>query len=192
MTTVDNAVAHEDEAVLAGRAQRDPAAFAPLYERYLDPVYRYCYRRLGSREAAEDATSQVFSNALAALPGFRRGSFRAWLFTIANNVVTDVYRRRRPTQPLDGVPEPVDQTRTPEERAVAADESRNLRAVMGRLTADQQQVLELRLAGLTGAEIAAVLGRDVAAVKMLQLRAMRRLRVLLAVDGQATGADDGS
>jgi RNA polymerase sigma-70 factor (ECF subfamily) len=83
-----------DEAVIVARARLDPSAFAPLYQTYLDPVYRYCYRRLGSREAAEDATSLIFERALRALPTFRGESFRAWLFTIAHNAVTDDYRRR--------------------------------------------------------------------------------------------------
>ena len=54
-----------DDAVLAARAAGDPAAFAPLYARYVRPIYRYCYRRLGTHEAAEDATSQVFAKVLA-------------------------------------------------------------------------------------------------------------------------------
>ena len=61
------------DALLVARAQRDPAAFSPLYEAYFDPVYRYCYHRLGSWEAAEDATSVIFTNALAALPRYRAG-----------------------------------------------------------------------------------------------------------------------
>lgn len=95
------------DSVLVAAAQADRQAFAPLYDRYLDPVYRYCLRRLGSREAAEDATGQVFAKALAALPGYRDRSFRGWLFTIAHNVVGDAFRRpppdapwrRRPTSP---------------------------------------------------------------------------------------------
>jgi DNA-directed RNA polymerase specialized sigma24 family protein len=53
------------------------------------------------------------------------------------------------------------------------------------LPADQRRVIELRLAGLTGAEIAGVLNRSVAAVKMLQLRAMTRLRSELGVATQS-------
>jgi len=64
-------------------------------------VYRYCYRSLGSQEAAEDATSQIFTQALAALHRYKSGSFRAWLFTIAHNVVVDEARRRRPASSLD-------------------------------------------------------------------------------------------
>lgn len=79
---------------LAARAQHDPNAFAPLYQRYVRPIYAFCFQRLGTRELAEDATSQTFVKALAALPGYRAGSFRAWLYTIAHNVVIDVHRAR--------------------------------------------------------------------------------------------------
>ena len=95
------AAGDRDEVAIIALAKRDPAAFAPLYQEYLGPVYRYCYRRLGSREAAEDATSLVFERALRALPTFRGASFRAWLFTIAHNAVTDAYRRRGAT-PIAG------------------------------------------------------------------------------------------
>jgi RNA polymerase sigma-70 factor (ECF subfamily) len=75
-----------DDADLVARAQVDREAFALLYRRYLDPVHRYYYRRLGSREAAEDATSLVFTKAFTALPTYRTGSFRSWLFAIAYHV----------------------------------------------------------------------------------------------------------
>lgn len=90
----------EGENVLIVRACADRQAFAPLYHRYLGPIYRYCYRRLGSREAAEDTTSQVFCKALAALPSYRGGSFKGWLFAIARNAVSDALCQRRPEAPL--------------------------------------------------------------------------------------------
>lgn len=73
-----------DERLIVARARHDRAAFAPLYERYLNDVYRYCHFRLGSREAAEDVTSLTFLKAMNSLGQFRGGSFRAWLFTIAH------------------------------------------------------------------------------------------------------------
>ena len=48
-----------DEAAQIALARRDPHAFAPLYERYADPIYRYCHRRLGVPDAAADSTSKV-------------------------------------------------------------------------------------------------------------------------------------
>src|SRR3954447_12702789 len=84
-----------DEVSLVARAQEDRRAFAPLYVRYADPIYRYCFHRLGTRQAAEDATSLVFEKAIAKLPSFRQQSFRSWLFSIAHNVIVDNYRATR-------------------------------------------------------------------------------------------------
>lgn len=81
----------DDDAWLVAEAKQDPHAFAPLYTRYFDLVYRYGVRRLGVTEAAADATGQVFAKALAALPRYRDDapSFRSWLFAIAHNVIID-------------------------------------------------------------------------------------------------------
>src|SRR5436853_428271 len=78
-----------DDLTLVTAARRDPRAFGALYERYVTPIYRYAYLRLRSVAAAEDATSQVFMNALQALPQFRDGLFIAWLYRIARNVVAN-------------------------------------------------------------------------------------------------------
>lgn len=176
MQTGGMSASTKDDARLVLLARRDPRAFAPLYERYLDPVYRYCYHRLRTRETAEDATSQVFYKALAGLGGFRTGSFRAWLFTIAHNVVVDQVRRQPIIRPLDPFDDPPDSALTPEELAIGVDERRALQRALADLTPDQQRVIELRMAGLSGAEIAAVLGRNVTAIKMLQYRAIQKLR----------------
>src|SRR6266508_1165199 len=97
----ESAVAIEDDAVLVVRAKADRQAFAPLYLRYVDPIYRYCYRRLGTTEAAADATSQTFAKALNGLPGCRETAFRSWLFAIAHNVLVDSFRAQPPDLPLD-------------------------------------------------------------------------------------------
>src|SRR5262245_35965231 len=88
------------DARLVEATRDDPRAFVALYERYLGRVYRYCLVRLPSVAMAEDATSEAFLKALDRLPGYRGGSFAAWLFAIVRNVVTDHYRRR-PSAPLE-------------------------------------------------------------------------------------------
>src|SRR5690606_23373838 len=91
-----------DDAALVRAARGDPAAFAALYRRYVGPVYRYLYSRLGHAAEAEDLTAQVFSEALQALPRYReRKRFAAWLFAIARRRLADHYRRQRPSEPLD-------------------------------------------------------------------------------------------
>src|SRR5688500_8422516 len=146
----------DEDAWQVAAAKTDPRAFAPLYARYFDPVYRYCSRRLGHPEAAADAAGQVFAKALAALPGYREDapSFRSWLFAIAHNVLVDVLRARRPVLPLAVATDLVDAGPSPEEAVLAGEEERAIRELLARLPPDQRRVLELRLAGLTGPEIA--------------------------------------
>lgn len=176
------------EALAIARAQRDPAAFAPLYETYFDAVYRYCYHRLGDWSAAEDAASIVFTNALAALPRFRAdgrtGSFRSWLFAIAHNVVANHHRSRgrRPIVELTHAHAVPDSAPSPEDEAVAAEASHSIHALLSHLTGDQRRVIELRLAGLTDAEIGLVLGRRHGAIRATQYRALLRLRALLGAE----------
>src|SRR5439155_15249101 len=45
-------------------AQRDSAAFAALYHRYLDAIYSYAFYQLGDHHDAEDATARTFMAAL--------------------------------------------------------------------------------------------------------------------------------
>ena len=103
----------DDEASLVEAARRDPAAFSRLYRRYVTPVYRYLYKWVGTSAEAEDLTSQVFTEALEGLAGYReRGNFAAWLFTIARRKAIAAYRRQHPTLPLDEA-EQVPDTRLP-------------------------------------------------------------------------------
>jgi RNA polymerase sigma-70 factor, ECF subfamily len=168
-----------DDAALIARAIADPRAFAPLYNRYLDPIHDYCYRRLGSREVAEDATSLIFERALTALPRYRGGLFRAWLFTIAHNVITDSYRSTRIHEPLETLDTVTDPAPEPEAVALLADEHRLLLAALSMLPPEQRRVMELRLGGLPATEVAVVLGRTPESIRTLQLRAIRRLQRLL-------------
>lgn len=179
------------------QAQEDPFAFAPLYERYVDAIFGYCYRRTSDREQAADLTSQIFVKALAAIGRFDPqpggATFRSWLFSIAHNHVVDAHRLRRQHASLDLDDHDRDRESdrprqylyltdtgpSPEDHALASEQRRELGEAMAALTDGQRQIVELRLAGLTGPEIAAVLEMGLAAVKSSQFRAYSRLRQLL-------------
>ncbi len=174
-----------DEAALVAAAQRDPAAFGPLYERYVDRIYRYVYRRVGNHAEAEDLTAQTFQQALAALPSYEwRGvPFGAWLYRIAaNNIarrgrvggrevtVEDIGAYLRDDAAEDDPAELI-------ERAAGSGE---LLAALRALPLDQQRALVLKFArGLTNLEIGEALGRTEGAVKQLVHRAMVTLRAQL-------------
>jgi RNA polymerase sigma-70 factor (ECF subfamily) len=165
-------------ALLASRAISDRDAFGELFDLFAVPVFRYCYRRTGNRESAEDAMSQTFTRAFAAMPRFAGGSFPAWLYTIAHNVV--INQARRPAfVPLPDEDRTIDPDPSPEEAALIEDERSQIVRLLQLLPEDQRRAVEFRLAGLTGPEVAEAMGKTIAAVKMLQLRAMRRLRTEL-------------
>ena len=170
--------------VIAVLAMHNRAAFAPLYLRYVDPIYRYALRRLGSREAAEDATALVFTKALAALPTYRDDgpSFRSWLFAIAHNVLVDNCRGQRPATDLQVAERVADPSPGPEEAALASEGHREVQTLLAAVAPDQRRVMELRLAGLTTVEVARVLGRSPGAIRATQFRAATRLRSLVSAE----------
>jgi RNA polymerase sigma-70 factor (ECF subfamily) len=181
-----------DDDVLAIAARTDRQAFRLLYERYFPRIYGYCYLRLGSREAAEDATGDVFVKALAGLPRYRGGCFPAWLFRIAENVVADLRKRGRRAPAsfaLDQAAELIDDRQQPEDAVIGGIELARLRTALRSLPDDQRAVLELQLADLSSQEIAATLGRSLNAVRLLRHRAYERIRPLLIPVGES--ADTG-
>lgn len=168
-------------------AQRDPRDFAPLYDAYADLVWRVAMSRLGNRERAADVTHQTFVKAIQALPGFQpklQGegtSFKPWLMMIARNAIIDEQRKHRPTADIDA-PEMVlaDTAPGPEHEAIAAEERSRVRDAIARLSPKQQRMVELRIAGYSGKEIAQIMGMTVNGVRTAHSRAYSTLRDLLA------------
>lgn len=182
---------HRGHLALLEAAIEDPRAFDPLYERYAEDVYYFCYRRLGHPEEAADATSQIFVKVLRALPGYvpdrveAGASFRAWLFRIAQRTVIDLQRRRKHTDTIDTLPDDeapipiVDPGRSPDEHLIGNEDARRVRTMLAKLPDRQRRIVELRLADLSGQEIADAMGISLSAMKSAQFRAFRTLRRLL-------------
>lgn len=172
----------DDETALIAAARHDVAAFALLYRRYVTPIYRYLFSRTGNEADAQDLTAQVFLEALEGLPRYReRGSFAAWLFTIARRRATDQYRRRSPL-PLDDAPDFGDvpdscNDNDPLSHVIEHEALDRLKDLIVQLDDDQRDLLRLRFAaGLTFGQIGIILGRSEAAVKMAVHRLLDQLR----------------
>jgi RNA polymerase sigma-70 factor (ECF subfamily) len=176
------------DAALVARARYDRDAFGLLYDRHVEAVYRYCYGRLRSREAAEDATSVIFTKALAALPSHHGQSFRSWLFAIAHNTLADGHRTFHGDRPLTDAVEVEDPGPPLDDLAAASERRRSVARALTSLSEEQRRVVELRLAGLTGPEIARLLGRSHDSVRTTQRRALARLREILGI---APDAEEG-
>jgi RNA polymerase sigma-70 factor (ECF subfamily) len=159
----------------------DAGAFGRLYERHFAAIYGYLACQLTRPEEAEDAAAQVFLRALEALPRYRPtgAPFRAWLYRIARNLVID-RRRRRSSHPVDVLDDGlVDEGRLGDpagwlQEKVAREA---LLAAVDELTPLQRHVILLKFAaGLSNAEVAAVLDRTEGAVKALQHAGLRALQ----------------
>lgn len=159
----------------------DERALARAYDLHSDEIYRYAARLLGDADLAEECVAETFSRLLQALRDGRgpREHLRAYLYRVAHNWITDQYRRVPPA-PLEIREDLPDAAASPEEQARLHAIQAQVRAALGRLTRDQQQVIALKyLEGWDNEEIARALGKPVGAVKSLQHRALARLRRML-------------
>jgi RNA polymerase sigma-70 factor (ECF subfamily) len=168
-----------NEKQLAERAaKRDRAAFAKLYDLYVDKIYRYIYYKSGRTDEAEDLTAQVFMKAWEAVPNYHWEGypFSTWLYRIAHNQIIDHYRTQRETVPLD-VARTRESTSDPVESAERSFTSARIQAALKHLTQDQQRVVVLRfLEGYSTGEVAAIMDKDPDAIRALQHRALRALQ----------------
>ena len=164
-----------DDELLQSVADGDPAAFGSLYQKYRKPVYAYCFRILTDHDETEDAVQDTFLKARRSLSTLqRRGSFGPWLFTIARN---EAYQRLKSTArsvPLQGAD--VWDSRDLESELGARDQDALVGNVISRLRLEYREVLLLReYAGLSYAEIAAIIGETESVVKSRLFRARRAL-----------------
>ncbi len=163
---------------LAQAASQSPNAFAQLYHRHVTNVYRYLLVRVGTVHDAQDLTTQTFLAALRNIASYQGvGKFRSWLLGIARRKVADYFRQRRETLPLE-MAEQVPHTNVTLEEYI----DRQLRLEMvaqmlHELSPERAEALALRLFGqLSVAEVAQVMGKSEAAIKMLIYRAISQLQ----------------
>ncbi len=160
----------------------DRAAFAELYDTYVDSVYRYVLYRVREPSDAEDLASEVFTRAFANIHRYRwQGkSFLAWLYTIARNAITDRRRRDRPTVDLDSAYGIAEDGPTAHDHAVHGERVVAMRSAVKYLTVEQQEVLRLRFEhDMSSRQVAKALGKNEGAIRALQFRALGRLRKIL-------------
>ena len=163
--------------VLVKEAQMgEKEAFGKLYEKYLDRLYRYIFYRVGQQtHVAEDIVQTVFVKAWEKLSQFRKGSFQAWLYTIARNTIIDTQRTHKLHVTLSE--EIQDEKESIEEHIEKKLGVEQVMRELAFLTEEQQEVIFLRCINeLSYSEIAATLGKREDAIRALQYRALKELK----------------
>ena len=179
-----NPDAHGERAVVDAARAGDEAALAELYNLYFPRVYRYILARMGNPYDAEDLTEEVFLRVIDAIERFqwREAPFSAWLFRIAHNAVISQRRkegaRGRSTPLSEALPM---NSQGPEETVEKRLVLNEVMKAAETLPEAQRRVISLRFAaGLTVAETARAMDKGEGNVKVIQHKAIAKLREMLA------------
>ncbi len=173
------AVTMEEDRALMRSAQRDPTTFTAIYRRYLERVYRYLRYRVGNEQDAQDLTTHTFMAALANLQSYRgEGTVSAWLLGIASHKLVDWQRKEPVTAPLAAALTVPAETELPEDLVFRQFERQGLEEALLLLAPERAEAITLRYFGeLTNGEVAKLMGKQEAAVKMLIHRGLQDLRM---------------
>ncbi len=179
-----------DERLARSVASAEERPFQALYERYHQPLYRYCHSIVRNEADAHDALQSTFMRAFMALrEGRKSAPLRPWLYRIAHNEAISIVRSR-------AVAERRLRQQEPPPCAPSADERADARARLSALLADLAELpqrargaLVMReLGGLSHEEIAAALGLSTGAAKQAIFEA--RTALVELTEGREMRCDD--
>ena len=166
-----------DEDVQRRAMAGDVQAFGDLYLACLPAVYRYIRFRVGDESMAQDLAETTFLRAWVARERYRPGAtpILGWLYRIARNAVIDHYRTARQNVALDSSMPARDAD--VQAKAEEMEERRMLAETLERLDAIDRDVLTMRFVmGMSHAEVATELHRSPGSIRVIQFRALRKLR----------------
>jgi RNA polymerase sigma factor (sigma-70 family) len=165
-----------DERLTRRAVGGDERAFAAIFRRYHQPLYRFCLAIVGTPEDAQDALQNTMIKVLRALPGEERKiELKPWLYRIAHNESIDLLRRRRETRQLDAEQAAPGQGLA--EDALTRERLRRLVTDLKELPERQREVLVMReLGGLDFAEIGSALETSDAVARQTLYEARQSLR----------------
>ncbi len=151
-----------------------------LYDEHAAALWRYALRLTSDRNRAEDVVQETLLRAWQhpEVVGDTERSARAWLFTVARNLIIDesrTARARTEVTSLDKAPEPAgpDQVNAALDRMLIAD-------ALAQLSAEHRAVISRSYyKGWTTAQIAADLGIAEGTVKSRMHYAVRAMRLTL-------------
>lgn len=167
MTAAASLTEKSDAELVGAFVRGETAALDRLVERHGRALLGYLRGMTTDPHEAEDAFQEVWFRAIRRLSSFRNGSFRAWMTTIARNLLIDRARRRRPTISIDAADEDgrclADQLPAgghgPAQHVAGADLAVRVAQHVARLPEPQREVFLMRTQqNMTFAEIAAATG----------------------------------
>ena len=160
----------------------DTAAFAKLYDIFIQPIYRYVFFKVKKNDAL-DLTEAVFLKVWENLRSYNKlkGAFSSWIFKIAHNTVVDHYRASREHVDLDAVVLP-DESREADPKFLTENRLNQalLNKALGKLKKKYQDILLLHYVnGLDNREISRIMRRSEGSLRILKFRALQSLKKIM-------------
>jgi RNA polymerase sigma-70 factor (ECF subfamily) len=152
--------------------------FEVMYKSNAPLIYRFMFWRTRDAMLAEDLTSNVFEKAWRTRRSFTGGSAKAWLYRIARTTLIDYWRKKKEI-PDDGeiIAQAVSDAAGVEEAFDQDIAIAELRQALAKLPREMHDVVQLRfIEGQPARQAAVQLGLTEANVRVIQYRALRKLR----------------
>lgn len=173
-----------EKTIIEHAVRGESSAFGLLYDHYMPKIYRFVLIKVSQREEAEDLTHQVFLHAWQNIQNYRNFGFpfSSWLYRIARNQVIDHYRTKKSEVGLDQVnpelfPDSVNSSALAEQNL----ELSRVREALANLKPEYQDVIMMRFVEeLSLKETASAIKKSEGAVKLIQHRALKQLKAVLA------------
>jgi RNA polymerase sigma-70 factor (ECF subfamily) len=188
-----------DPELLRRMASGDREALAVIFRRHHGTVYRFSRQMLGSKEAAEDVTQDVFVALTRSAARFdpAAASLSTYLYGIARNLVLQHYKRRRTRAEVNldaiaGDDGAFSTVSDPAETIARTQITRQLRLAILRLPVHYREVVVLcELNGVSYEEAAAIAGCPVGTIRSRLSRArqmlVERCRSIMKVETPQAG-----
>ncbi len=190
MTSTQSFSPQPDSQLMGRVREGDVALLGELFERHHQRLFHFFLRLTRGRAAAEDLVQEVFVRMLKYRHTFRAESeFVPWMFTLARNAATDLYRARPKELPENpDSPEPEADLPHPIAGLERAEQARKLQRALGQLSREKREILVLaRFSELKYDRIAELLGISEGAVKVRVHRALKDLKEAFFADRTTRG-----
>ena len=175
-----------DETLIKQALNGKKQAWVALVKRYEKNLYNYTLRMVSNKDDAMDLMQDIFVAVFRNLSSFRGDSqFKSWMFKIAHYRCIEFYRRKKPTQSLDDLPELQEEADNdcPEQHMHRGQQAKELHVAMQSLSFNQKIVVELKFfQHCTFEDIAQQLGISTNTAKSRLYSALDKLKDQLEVN----------
>jgi RNA polymerase sigma-70 factor (ECF subfamily) len=165
--------------------QGDQEAFSEIYNLFFDKIYTFIYFRVNHKEIAEDLAEDVFMKAFQRISKLKEPkAFEGWIYQIARNTVIDYYRSKKQVVALEEVENTIQYEHALVDVIELEAQQRIFLELLNELGAEQKAVIKMKFfEHLENETIATQLNKTEGAIRVIQHRALSRLKDLLKDKG---------